>query len=300
MRRLPLPLSLLALALATLGAAPPVPASLPPPAAAPAPPPRPFRAAPLNVPGINGHMTDPTRKLSDDAKKEVEDRLTKIAEDTHIDVAGWITNAPDDQTEALGNEAYKRWSIGVWWDNGVFYAFPASGHVHIIQDPAHHELTPDEEKKIIAAENPSDDFQKRIDALEAATREIIVPKTTGRARPWGTNRPERGNYYLFGAAAVFLAAVALSFRKRKTSTPTPTATSTPDLDRDLDLGPDLDPGGDLDPEPGHGGASCRRGPTSSAGDRRQEWTPSVRATSRRRTNRAAPWSCGSCLAASSC
>jgi hypothetical protein len=201
----------------------------PAPAAAPVhpPPPHPVHPATLNVPGINGHMTDPTHKLSDDAKKEVEDRLTKIAEDTHIDLAGWITNAPDDQVVALGNEAYKRWSIGVWWDNGVFFAFPAAGQVHIIQDPAKPELTPEEVTKLLAADKPSSDYQKRIDDLEVATRAMVEPKTQNRARPWGTNRPQRANVFLAAAAAIALAAIALSFRRRKpTAIPIPIAPAT--------------------------------------------------------------------------
>lgn len=199
-------------------------------------------AAALNIPGIQGHMTDPTRQMSDAAKAAVEDKLGKIAEDTHIDAAGWITNAPEDQVDALGNEAYKRWSIGVWWDNGVFFAFPATGRVHIIQDKAKPELNAAEVAKLAAADNPNEsDYQKRIERLADVEREILIPKTEKKARPWGTNRPGLGNEYLAAAFALALAGVVMSVRrKRRTDgavvpvasptpapTPAPAAPSTP-------------------------------------------------------------------------
>ncbi len=167
----------------------------------------------LSVPVIAGHLTDPGRKLSPAAKSAIEDRLTKIAEETHIDVAGWISDAPAEQADALGAAFYRRWNIGGEWDSGVFYMFPAAGPVHLILEPDHPKLTPQEQARIVAADVPGSDWQVRLDRLIDVTRAVIIPKAM-RVRPWGEKRPVPALEYAAAAATVVLAALALSLRRR--------------------------------------------------------------------------------------
>jgi uncharacterized membrane protein YgcG len=100
----------------------------------------------FDIPGINGHMTDPTKALSDADKTAIEDKLSKIQQDTRIDVAGWIVDAPEDTLEGLGSEAYRRWRIGADWDNGVFFIVPISlagpGSSRITTSPRSTRVTP--------------------------------------------------------------------------------------------------------------------------------------------------------------
>ncbi len=169
--------------------------------------------APLDVPRIDGHLTDPAGRLSPDAKKALEDRLTKLGEETHIDVAGWISDAPGARADALGEAFYRRWGIGRDWDGGVFLMFPADGPVHVVVEPGPPKLLPQEVARIVAADRPGTDWQGRVGRVIDATRTEILPRTM-RVRPWGEKRPRRALGYGAAAAAVALAALALSLRRR--------------------------------------------------------------------------------------
>ncbi|MHB8418177.1 MAG: hypothetical protein ACYDCL_08875 [Myxococcales bacterium] len=173
-------------------------------------------AAALNVPTISGHLTDPGRKLSGTAKSALEDRLTGVADDTHVDVAGWISDAPEDQADALGRAFYRRWNIGGEWDSGVFFMFPATGPVHIILEPGRPKLSPAEVAQLVAEDRPGTDWQGRVEHLIDVTRRLILPKTI-RVRPWGPKRPEQAIHYAIGALALAAAATALSVRRRAKS-----------------------------------------------------------------------------------
>jgi hypothetical protein len=183
----------------------------------------PGAARALDIPGIGGHMTDPQHKLSDSDKTSIEDRLSKIQEDTHIDFAGWISDIPEDQATAYGEEAYKRWNIGNDWDNGVFLLFPASGRVRVAQNHDKPLLNPDEAHRLAEADDPGEELHRRIERLADKGREILVPKTANQVRPWGTAHPDRGRLYAIAAGLIALAGLGISFgRWRRLRTPEPT------------------------------------------------------------------------------
>jgi len=179
----------------------------------------PRAAAALEVPNIDGHMTDPQHKLGG-AKTGIEERFEELQQETHVDVAGWITDAPEDQVEALGAAAYERWKIGHDWDNGLFFIFPSAGPVHVIQNRATPELTVATTVKLAAADDPHAPLPDRIASLTKEAQRLLFARTQKVARPPGTGHPERGRYYAIVAAALALAAISISLRRRK-GTPTP-------------------------------------------------------------------------------
>lgn len=158
-------------------------------------------------------MTDPDRTLSDSDKTAAEDTLGKIQEDTRIDVAGWIADAPESQLDELGNEAYRRWNIGRDWDNGIFLMIPKSGRVHIILNRTRPALTPTEVRRVIDADSPTSPMAQRLDKIANAAG-AIVRNNALRARPAGQNDPVGTIWYACGAGAVLLIAVALTYRAR--------------------------------------------------------------------------------------
>jgi hypothetical protein len=135
-----------------------------------------------DVPEIGGHMTDPGHKLDDAAKSAVEDQLSAIQRDTEIDVAGWISDVPEDRMADLGRMAYRRWHIGEDWDSGLFFAFPASGRVRIVQDIARPELTPDEVARLTKADDPDAELRGRIERLANLARQLITAKAAAQLR----------------------------------------------------------------------------------------------------------------------
>jgi uncharacterized membrane protein YgcG len=167
----------------------------------------------IEVPGINGHMTDPDHTLSDSDKTAAEDMLGKIQEDTRIDVAGWIVDAPDSQLDDLGNEAYRKWNIGRDWDNGVFLIVPKSGRVHVIQNRTKPALTTVEARRVVDADSPSSPMAQRLTKIAEAAGGIVRNNAL-RARPAGQNDPADAMWYACGAGAVLLIAAALTYRAR--------------------------------------------------------------------------------------
>lgn len=176
----------------------------------------PLSAAAVEVPGIDGHMTDPQRRLGS-SKSSIEEKLTKLQDETHFDVAGWVTGAPEDQVETLGREAYERWGIGKSWENGVFLAFPAAGHVHILQDPAKPLLSGDALAKVMAVDEPGQTLPTRVDKLIEEVRKIVVPLTQNHVLPPGKAHPEGGRKYVIGACALLLLAALMSFARKAPS-----------------------------------------------------------------------------------
>jgi len=165
----------------------------------------------FDIPGINGHMTDPTKALSDADKTAIEDKLSKIQQDTRIDVAGWIVDAPEDTLEGLGSEAYRRWRIGADWDNGVFFIVPKSGRARLIQNHDKPEVNASDAAQLLAADDPPASMAERINRM-ADVAGTMLRAATLRARPRGHNHPHRGLVYGAGAALVLLAAVGLTLR----------------------------------------------------------------------------------------
>jgi hypothetical protein len=174
----------------------------------------PANAWAVDVPGIDGHLTDPGHVLSASDKTAVDEKLGKIQQDTRIDVAGWIVDAPEDALTDLGNEAYRRWNIGRDWDNGVFVIVPKIGHAQLIQKPERPALSKAETEQLLAADNPSLSMNQRFDRLAEAAGTVIRGKTF-HARPPGKSDPTRGVVYAGGAAVVLLIALALTWRARK-------------------------------------------------------------------------------------
>ena len=173
----------------------------------------------VGVPTIAGHLTDPGHELSDHDKSALEDELTHLAEDSHVDVAGWLSDVPPAQAAALGRAFWDRWNIGRDWDGGVFFMFPASGPVQLVQDPRKPELSPPELARLVAVDDPRVGMHARLERLIAMTRALVVPKHRGQARPWGQADPKRGVGYALASAALALAAVALSVRRASSSKP---------------------------------------------------------------------------------
>jgi hypothetical protein len=168
----------------------------------------------IDVPGIDGHLTDPRHILSASDKTAIDEKLGKIQQDTRIDVAGWIVDAPPEALAELGNEAYRRWNIGRDWDNGVFLIVPKAGRAQLIQKPERPALSKVETEPILAADNPTLSMNQRLDRLADAAGTAIRGKTF-HARPPGKNDPPRGIAYAGGAAVVLLIALGLTWRARK-------------------------------------------------------------------------------------
>jgi hypothetical protein len=174
----------------------------------------PRSAGALDIPSINGHMTDPIHTLSNADKTSIEDKLDKIQQDTRIDVAGWIVDAQANALDELGEEAFHRWNIGRDWDNGVFFVVPKSGRVHLIQDQAKPALTPTEVTHITGADSPTAPMAQRLDLIADAAGTIIRGKSL-HPRPEGQTDPARGMWYLGGTVGVFLIALGLTWRQRR-------------------------------------------------------------------------------------
>jgi hypothetical protein len=168
------------------------------------------------VPGIDGHMTDPGHKLSEADKRSIEDRLGKIQEETHLDVAGWISDVPEGQAMALGNRAYRQWNIGRDWDGGVFLMFPTEGKVRIIQPLDRPTVPAGEVAQLVAADIPDLAMNQRIERLAEKARSLLVARTGKKARPWGDAHPELGHRWLMLAAAIVLGAAGMSFSRKRT------------------------------------------------------------------------------------
>ena len=157
------------------------------------------------IPGIDGHMTDPDRRLGAVDKSAIEEHLGNIQGETHIDVAGWIVEASDAELDALGSQAYRQWNIGKAWDGAVFFVIPPGRRARMVLDPARRELTPAEQAHVLAADNPALNLRARIDRLADATAAILRDKVF-RARPQG-NKDLRGAL-AYGLAAMLLALAA--------------------------------------------------------------------------------------------
>jgi len=168
----------------------------------------------VDIPGINGHMTDPTQALSETDKTAIEDKLGKIQQDTRIDVAGWIVDAPEDALEGLGSEAYRRWRIGAEWDNGVFFIVPRFGRARLIQNHEKPELNASDAAQLLAADDPRAPMAQRIHRMADAAGTMLRAATL-HARPRGRSHPRRGLAYGAGAALVLLAAVVRTLRGRR-------------------------------------------------------------------------------------
>ncbi|MBS2026611.1 MAG: TPM domain-containing protein [Deltaproteobacteria bacterium] len=169
-----------------------------------------------DIPGINGHMTDPDRRLSDADKKAIEDQLSGLQEETHVDIAGWVTHAADNQVEELGARAYRQWNIGKAWDNGVFFVIPATGRAHLIVDRARPELTAAEQARVLAADRPEAPLATRLNAL-ADTAGSLVKAKVFHARPPGPKDGRRALAYGAGAVAMALGSGLFGRRKRRPS-----------------------------------------------------------------------------------
>lgn len=172
-------------------------------------------AALLEVPGISGHMTDPLHRLSDADRRSVEERLGKIQDETHVDVAGWISGAPEEQAVELGERAVAQWNIGRDWDGAVFFLFPSQGRVRIIQPPAKAVLPAEEVAKLAALDSPEAELHLRIARLAEKARTLLVARTAKQARPWGDAHPQLGRRWLMLAAAILAGAAGLSFARRR-------------------------------------------------------------------------------------
>jgi hypothetical protein len=173
----------------------------------------PRAASAIDVPNINGHMTDPDHTLSEADKTSIEDKLGKIQEDTRVDFAGWIVDAPEASLDDLGNDAFHRWNIGRDWDNGAFMLVPRNGRVHLIQNPKHPVFTPAETHRVVDADTPSAPMAQRLDHIQDAAGGIIRTNSL-KARPRGNTDPRLAVWYACGAGAIFLLASALSVRTR--------------------------------------------------------------------------------------
>jgi hypothetical protein len=164
-----------------------------------------------DIPGINGHITDPGHLLSSADKTTLEEKFNKIMQDTRVDTAGWITDAAEKDLNSLGLEAYRRWNIGASWDNGVFFMIPKVGRVHVILDPNKPAiLTPAEVTKVVDADKPK---MERCEAIAEATGGIIRNKTL-KPRPEGKTDPERGRLFAYGALALLIAAIVMTVRSK--------------------------------------------------------------------------------------
>jgi hypothetical protein len=170
-------------------------------------------AGAVDIPAIDGHMTDRTHTLSRADRKSIDDKLTRLQKDVLVDVAAWIVDAPEDALDEMGNEAYAKWKIGNGSDNGLFFVIPKSGQVHVIQNPNNPELSPHEVSRVLQADRPESSIADRINAVIDAASRILRIKCL-RPRPPGTTDPARGVWYGAGTAAVLLAAIALTVRDR--------------------------------------------------------------------------------------
>jgi uncharacterized membrane protein YgcG len=168
----------------------------------------------VEIPGIDGHVTDPTHALSASDKTAIDENLGKIQQDARIDVAAWIVDAKEDALTELGNEAYRRWNIGRDWDNGVFLIVPKVGRAKLIQKQGRPALSPSEAEQLVAADNPALSMNQRLDRLADAAGTVIRGKTF-HPRPRGESDPARGVRYAGGATVVLLIAVGLTWRARK-------------------------------------------------------------------------------------
>ena len=172
------------------------------------------RATAFEIPKIEGHMTDPTHQLSAAELQATDQKLDKIALDTRIDTAGWITDAPAADLAESGKEAYEQWHIGRDWDNGVFLMIPKVGRWVVIMNPQKPELTPEEVARLTAADKPGAPMVERMDAYAETAGDILRAKVF-HARPPGKNDPVHGRWYLAGVMLLLLAALVRTAQERR-------------------------------------------------------------------------------------
>jgi uncharacterized membrane protein YgcG len=70
------------------------------------------------VPGIEGHVTDSSRRLSEGERRTLDDQLEALQADTQVDFAIFILARPVESLLEMGRACFRTWSIGASWDRG--------------------------------------------------------------------------------------------------------------------------------------------------------------------------------------
>ncbi len=170
----------------------------------------PRSAQAVDIPAIGGHLTDVDHLLGDRDKQDFERKLEKLQQDTQIDVAGWLVDAPEDSLEGLGHQAYSQWHLGQQWDGGVLFVVPKVGCVVVVQDPAGPRFSAAEVAQITSADEPGNAAARRLDVISDAVGLVVRTKADRFA-------PAHRLRYVFGPTALLLAALALAAKKHRTS-----------------------------------------------------------------------------------
>lgn len=70
------------------------------------------------VPGIESHLTDKGRVLSDADRESIDRSLGSIQQDTKVDVAVVILDFPAEPLPEMAQAIFQTWSIGRSWEGG--------------------------------------------------------------------------------------------------------------------------------------------------------------------------------------
>ncbi len=167
------------------------------------------------VPPLEGHVTDPSRKLKAADEEALEDKLGKIMTDTQCDLATWLSDVPPESANEAGADAYDRWHIGRDWENGILLVFPSTGPVHVIVKTERPAVTEAEITKVETGDDPHLAWKARIErAADELASVLRVGAKAAKVRPPGHGDPQRGLRYALGGAFVGLLAIGLSTARR--------------------------------------------------------------------------------------
>jgi len=171
-------------------------------------------AGAIEVAPIKDHIDDPGHLLSGHDRSDLAERLSKIQKATLIDVAFLIVDAPEDDLEDLGHEAFAKWKLTSDSDSGIIFMVPVHGQAKLIQDRVPPVLTGRELKLAVSADKKNASVFDRIDAISKNAEKLLRLKVT-KKKPRGTNRPVRGMVYLTAAVGLFMLAVLRTMNERE-------------------------------------------------------------------------------------
>lgn len=176
------------------------------------------------VPHIEGHVTDPTHKLSRQEKRSIEELLGSIQSDSKIDVAAFIADVPPDQLEKAGRAAFRTWGIGRAWENGVLIVISTDARgVEIIVAPERPALQEPDIKTVTREILPALESRGFAAALQVGAErigEVVRPRAKiPVARPPGIRRPSMSLRYAVGVFTVLVVAVTATLLRRRKGVP---------------------------------------------------------------------------------
>ncbi len=186
------------------------------------PPARPIDA----LPGIESHLTDPARRLSEQERQVIDRNLGSLQADTQVDVAFYVTDR-DEPILPLAKRCLEGWKIGKAWKGGVLLVVDRnlSECVLLMTNPDYPlpSKTAERIRERMASKLRSQALGSTLrEAVVILRRELQVYSPQPVVHPAFEPNRARGLRYALGAAAVLILAGLSQFiraKNRKESKP---------------------------------------------------------------------------------